>query len=300
MIQLADFFTPDLIKLNVDVQTKYQAILMLIDDIYEKYEFTISKAEIVKRILDREKINTTSLSSGLAIPHGRLENHNHTIIAVAVLKKPVYEQDIAVRWITLILTSDKSAVLYLNIVKSLVELSQDTSFTNLLYSASDPNQIISFIKAKNLSMQYKLTVENIMTTTIYSVTKDTTLDELGNLFYNYGFNYCPIVDCDNSLIGEINMLDLMKKTLPDIDYCRENFDQLAVIEPDTSVLKKSSGNTVESIMRSAEFTLPPNASIAEAIFMLVNNRRRDIPVIKDKKIVGILSYTDVFRKLIKD
>ena len=56
---------------------------------------------------------------------------------------------------------------------------------------------------------------------------------------------------------------------------------------------------VETIMQPVKLFLTPETSIFEAIFWMNKHDRRDIPVVSDDKIVGIISLKNIFRKVIR-
>ena len=56
--------------------------------------------------------------------------------------------------------------------------------------------------------------------------------------------------------------------------------------------------TVKEIMIKKVITVTPETSIAEAARLLLNRRIGALPVLKDEKVVGIITETDMIRALI--
>jgi len=56
---------------------------------------------------------------------------------------------------------------------------------------------------------------------------------------------------------------------------------------------------VSRIMRSAPITAPPDASLAEVVRLMVDNKIGAVPVVSDGRIVGIVSELDIMRTFLR-
>lgn len=64
--------------------------------------------------------------------------------------------------------------------------------------------------------------------------------------------------------------------------------------------KASRDTLINEIMTSTVITVTPESSIDECMHMMTNNFIRHLPVIKDEKIVGLVSIGDVVKSIIED
>ncbi len=67
----------------------------------------------------------------------------------------------------------------------------------------------------------------------------------------------------------------------------------------TSKAKELAEKPVSEIMVSAKIFVSPNASVAKAAFMMVHHNMEILPVLENKKFVGVVRMTDVFNEISK-
>ena len=77
-----------------------------------------------------------------------------------------------------------------------------------------------------------------------------------------------------------------------------NLNFLKAFEPFEKLIKMED-QLVENIMQPVKVFLTPDTSIFEAIFLMNKHDRRDLPIVSEGKIIGILSIKNIFRKVIK-
>ena len=85
---LTDLITPERIACDVDAQSKKRALEHL-SEIISRTEDTISSNDVFESLLARERLGGTGVGHGVAIPHGRLKDNNHTLGAFIKLQKGV-------------------------------------------------------------------------------------------------------------------------------------------------------------------------------------------------------------------
>jgi CBS domain-containing protein len=147
-------------------------------------------------------------------------------------------------------------------------------------------------------------ISEIMTTHVVTVTPDTSVETLTNLFLERGFSGAPVIDSSGRAVGIVSKTDLL----------RESFDR-ADGEPDDEPVsvsrggiqiplgrgmheQRGGGTTARDVMTPLAFTMPANASIARASALMALEGVHRVPVVAgDGKVAGILSALDVLRWL---
>jgi fructose-specific phosphotransferase system IIA component len=81
MIKLSDFFTEKTIRTGLARKKKKEVIAELVGYLAEAGLVTDEK-NLLKAVLDREKIQSTGLGGGVAIPHARAAHIKHIAIAI--------------------------------------------------------------------------------------------------------------------------------------------------------------------------------------------------------------------------
>jgi PTS system fructose-specific IIA component len=74
MLKLKELLRAPLIKVGLAARTKFEAIDELIDLLVERGEITRQqRPAVAKAIFDREKVKSTGMEHGVALPHGAVE-----------------------------------------------------------------------------------------------------------------------------------------------------------------------------------------------------------------------------------
>jgi fructose-specific phosphotransferase system IIA component len=87
-MKIENIINKKLIDLNISAGSKIEALDTLIELLYQTNRIS-DKKEFLKEILDREKIETTDLGFGIAIPHGRCSAVIKPSVVIGKLRTPV-------------------------------------------------------------------------------------------------------------------------------------------------------------------------------------------------------------------
>lgn len=135
------------------------------------------------------------------------------------------------------------------------------------------------------SMHLKLA--GVMSTRLVTVEIDDPLEVVKEIFDSVKFHHLLVVDSGKKLCGVISDRDLLRALSPYIGTASEN-------ARDTATLKKR----VHQIMTRQPVTLPPEATVADAVKIFLEHRVSCIPVVgAGFKAVGIVSWRDVLKSL---
>jgi acetoin utilization protein AcuB len=130
-------------------------------------------------------------------------------------------------------------------------------------------------------------LSGVMTTRLVTVELDDPLEVVKRIFDSVKFHHLLVVDTGKKLCGVISDRDLLRALSPYIGTASEN-------ARDTATLNKR----VHQIMSRQPVTLPPEATVAEAVRLFLEHRVSCIPVVGPGfKAVGIVSWRDILRSL---
>ncbi len=131
-------------------------------------------------------------------------------------------------------------------------------------------------------------LRSIMTTRVVTVEVDDTLEVVKRIFDAMKFHHLLVVDSGKTLCGVISDRDLLRALSPYVGTASEN-------ARDTATLRKR----VHQIMSRKAVTLPPEASVTDAVHLFLESRVSCIPIVDAHlKPVGIVSWRDVLKTLI--
>jgi CBS-domain-containing membrane protein len=148
-----------------------------------------------------------------------------------------------------------------------------------------------------------LTAADVMTRDVITVKKETTIRELAELFARHRISIAPVVDDSGAMIGIVTETDLVEqdKNLH-IPTVISLFDWVIYLESDKKFekeLKKMTGQTVGDIYTQSVKTVAPTAPLSDLADIMSSGKMHAIPVLEDKKVVGIVARIDLIRTMIK-
>jgi acetoin utilization protein AcuB len=130
-------------------------------------------------------------------------------------------------------------------------------------------------------------VRSIMTARVVTVEMDDRLDVVKQIFDTLKFHHLLVVDDRKKLSGVVSDRDLLKALSPYVGSAAETARDIATLN-----------KRVHQIMSRNPITLHPEAQVADAVQLLLNQRISCIPIVdREFKPVGILSWRDVLKSL---
>ncbi len=266
--------------------------------IAERYPLTESQEVIMDRLLGRKLDEGILFPTGVAIPHLHLDKFDDTVISILVPNKPIKTEHGLIKIFFMVINGTKDNSLYLKILQSTIKLSKDTTFFDQLLAQKNISEFTDFLSKGDFSVKESITVSDLMERKIFTIKAKDTVKDLSNLFYQNDINYVPVLNDQGNFVGEITLRNYLMLGFPEYTKFLPNLNFLKVFEPFEKLIKMED-QLVENIMHPVKVFLTPDTSIFEAIFLMNKHDRRDFPIVKEGKILGIISLKNIFRKVIK-
>jgi CBS domain-containing protein len=147
-------------------------------------------------------------------------------------------------------------------------------------------------------------VRDIMTKDVITVTLETSLDRLADLFVKHRISGVPVVDADGGLIGIVTENDLIRKNSRlHIPTVVRIFDALIYLEPSRKFeeeVRKMTAATVEEIATRDVVTVSADTAVEEVATIMTERGVHVIPVLDDGALVGIVGKIDLIRSMSGD
>jgi PTS system nitrogen regulatory IIA component len=296
---LANYLKHGDVLLEQRVLTMPQAYQVLVERLCKNHRLPVCGNALLQLVLKRESEMSTAYPSGLAIPHVRMDGFEDIVLAMMFLQNPLDYGDTKVSWIALIITDAKSSKLYLNIVAALMAMSRDQQLMRTLHSFNDGTAVVNHIRRMGIEVDQELTLADIMITEPHSIHPDATLRDLIQEMDHCKVAGLPVVDHKNRYLGEVNILDILRVGIPDYLMMIDDLAFLSTFEPLENLFEKQDILHVRDIMWTDGKTLPSNASVMEAVYEMMQYRRRYISVVDAGELKGVITAMDIFRKIVK-
>lgn len=149
-MELTEFISPQLVRLELSSAKKVDAIKELIDLLDGAGCLTDADA-FFKSVLEREKVGSTGIGKGIAIPHSRTAAVREVVVAIGRSKSGIEFDSLdnrPVHLIFLIAAPIESGGLYLKALARLSRLLRYQEFRNELMEAKTVEEVINVISSE--------------------------------------------------------------------------------------------------------------------------------------------------------
>lgn len=136
-----------------------------------------------------------------------------------------------------------------------------------------------------LPMNANHTLEQIMTETIITVSPETSILEIENIFERYNFHHIPVIEKDLSLAGIISKTDL--------SVYLKNMSLVTSGKTFTNFTNKSTA--AKDIMTAYPTTLEKNDTINLAADIFLSNNFHALPILENNTLIGIVTTHDLLK-----
>lgn len=144
---------------------------------------------------------------------------------------------------------------------------------------------------------------DVMTTNVITVAPNASVQDVAALLANNGISGVPVVDANNALVGVVSEGDLLHRTETGtarrVERKRSRwFDTFAGDRDLARDYVKSHSRTVRDIMTPDVIAVSETTELDEIANLLETKRIKRVPVVRDGKVVGIVSRSNLVRALV--
>lgn len=146
MNRLASILSPEQVLAHVEVTSKKRAFEeagLLFENLHG-----LSRALVTDSLFSRERLGSTGLGHGVAIPHGRIKGLKSPMAAVFQLANPIgfdAPDDVVVGLLIFLLVPEAATQKHLEILSEIAELLSDADLRERMLASSDAVQLHALI-----------------------------------------------------------------------------------------------------------------------------------------------------------
>jgi CBS domain-containing protein len=145
----------------------------------------------------------------------------------------------------------------------------------------------------------RLVATDIMSTNVVTVAPDQTVRKVARMMMERGISAVPVCEPDGTLVGILSEGDLMRLLGEKIAQKREMWlNMLAEGEKLSEEFReylRAEHHHVSELMSRKVVTATEYTSVAELADMLFEHKFKHVPVVRDGKVVGVVSRSDLIR-----
>jgi CBS domain-containing protein len=148
-----------------------------------------------------------------------------------------------------------------------------------------------------------LLARDIMTRQVVTVSPNMTVPEVAKVLLDHRISGVPVVSKDNEVIGIVTEGDLITKEIslktPPVLSLLGGFIYLENPNRFEEELRKVTAVQVEDLMTREVISVQEDTPVGEIATLMVKKKINRVPVLRHKKLVGIITRADIVRSLLE-
>jgi fructose-specific phosphotransferase system IIA component len=147
-MQLSDFLKEEYINTNITTENRDEAILELVN-LFDADGILTDAKQTYNAILEREKIMTTGVGNGIAIPHCKDSSCPTFAVSIGILNKKIDFASIdkkKVKLIFLLVGPENNPGMHIKLLSRISRLLSNDELRDNLFNAKSPAKIMELIK----------------------------------------------------------------------------------------------------------------------------------------------------------
>ena len=147
-----------------------------------------------------------------------------------------------------------------------------------------------------------ITVKDIMTTDLITVTPDMDIARAAKILLDNRINGVPVVDDSGRLVGLLCQSDLItqqkKLPIPTVFTFLDSVIRLTSMKQIEKQVRKIAALTVSEAMTPKPVTVNLDTRLETVAALMVDSNFHTLPVVEDSNLVGVIGKEDVLRTLL--
>lgn len=147
-MKVSEFLNEDNVLLNVEAKDKYELIDKLIE-VASKSGKILDKEKVRQAVYEREKILSTGVGKGFAVPHGKTDAVNDIVLAFAITKEPLEYEALdhqPVRLVMLMVGKDSLVSSHIKLLSRISRLMNNDEFRENLLNAKTKQEVLEIFR----------------------------------------------------------------------------------------------------------------------------------------------------------
>jgi len=147
-MKISDILNPDVIEVNLDVKDKDDSLKKIIA-LASNSKKILDMNKVSETIMEREKLVSTGVGKGFAIPHGKTDAISDIVAAFAITKDPIDFDSIdgePVRFIFLLVGKETLLNTHIKLLSRISRLMNKDDFRAKLLGAKTKEEVLKIFK----------------------------------------------------------------------------------------------------------------------------------------------------------
>jgi CBS domain-containing protein len=282
-------------------------------DLLGEVNHSIDADQVYAQILRRDSCGITLASPQVAVVHVRVEALKQLRIAIATSRQGprcaamleggncAAAEVLAAKVIVLILAPVDDPAGYLRAIAALSRVCRREGFVKHLVSLDDPERVWAAFQETNEHLPSYVKAGDIMRLGFPLLHDTDALSNAIDAFCLLGVTELPVVDADGDLIGIVTQDELIRICLPEYITWMEDLSPILNFEPFAEILRRESSVPVLEILLFSDryATVDEETPAIQVAKVMMRRHVRQVYVLRDKRLVGVISIQDFIYKVLR-
>lgn len=299
-MKLVHLLQPERVFLNLKAANLEDAIRLLVPMVQKECTAEGKKC-LTNEVLERERLVSTIVGRGFALPHARSEEVSELTVGLGVFPEGLDEptpDNQSVKIVFLLLEPKRVSKLYLKTLGVLARLAMIEGIVDKLVAAGTPQELIEVIASTDLVVTERLTAGDI-SRRVEAVRIGMNLKQVADTFFKNDILTLPVLDEKDKVVGIVRCSDLLQAALPEYARMIGGLRFLSEFEPFDRFLHEEDKVPVDSVMDSEYIEVEEDASIVEVTSLLLHHTENALVVNKEGNYLGMVSLRDIITKVMR-
>lgn len=294
-MRLTDVLLPEHIVAPMPAESFRAGVAALIQRLVETG--AVLHPDRLDRLTSDDRVrDVVHVGDRILLPHLRTDAVDRLVVAIGVAPEPLRTvpgvPEPREQVVVLVLAPPAAANRYLQMVAALARALRSDQVVDRLTAARSAEEVLAIAEIRDLVVQPRLTVRDIMTQRVYRVFPDTPASELLDLMSRHDLKAVPVVGEKREVLGVVTDRDLLRFLLPEV--MQLGTGERSEPGRDARSLRDT---PVREIMTRSVMCISEEQGIAELVSIMVNKDVERLPVVSEGRLSGFLTRGDILRKL---
>jgi len=239
----------------------------------------------------------------LAVPHVRLDNLPRIVVAVATSSAGIRfgpDPNSSAKVVVLILAPSSQPGMYLQVLSAVARSLLDRRTIERVASLRSGEEVWQYFNGRGLELPAYVCAADIMNTQFVCLRDTDTLKRAIDLFAAENLAEIPVLDQDGDLVGVVSENELLHVCLPDYILWMEDLSPIINFQPFAEILKNEGKTWLHDIMTREYSALQCEAPAIQVAKEMARHDRRQVYVVRSRKLAGIITLQDFVNKVLRE
>src|SRR5690606_19587592 len=288
-MKLRELLTADHIVVPLEATSLREAVIALVQRLAQQ-GLVRTPPSIDRLVGDAGGRDLVTIGERVALPHQRTDAVDRLTVALGVAPQPLAAPEIGDRVrpqvIILIPAPRDGASRYLQTLSAIGRLLRHDRVLEALLAARSPEDVLAIPEIRDLSIEPELAVRDIMAHHVPVVSPEATARDVVEIMVREHARAVVVTGEKREVLGIVSEVDVMRALLPQIPRVGEQGagEDLPAIP-------------VREIMTRSVLCVSADMGLVEAANLMINKDVEQLPVVSEGKLTGLLTRSEIIRKL---